>query len=88
MACGTPVIAFHCGSVPEMLEDGLTGFVVDDVEQAAAACGRLGELFRPSIRSRFEERFSARAMAREYLRIYRRLVEAGDERPRLLRGLI
>src|SRR5579883_586219 len=73
MACGTPVIAFNCGSVPEIMEDGLTGFVVDDVEDAAAAVGRLDELYRPSIRSRFEERFSARAMAREYVRIYQEL---------------
>ena len=75
MACGTPVIAFRWGSVPEVLEDGLTGFVVENVAQAAAAARRLDELFRPSIRSRFEERFSARAMAREYLRIYRRLIQ-------------
>ena len=73
MACGTPVIAFNCGSVPEVMEDGLTGFVVENVEGAAAAVRRLDQLFRPSIRSRFEERFSARAMAREYLRIYRKL---------------
>jgi len=73
MACGTPVIAFNSGSVPEILEDGLTGFVVKDVEQAAAAVRRLNHLFRPSIRSRFEERFSAAAMAREYVRIYRKL---------------
>jgi glycosyltransferase involved in cell wall biosynthesis len=77
MACGTPVIAFNSGSVPEVMEDGLTGFVVEDVEQAAAAVGRLDGLFRPSIRSRFEERFSARAMAREYLKIYQKL-EASD----------
>ncbi len=75
MACGTPVIAFRWGSVPEVLEHGLTGFVVENVAQAAAAARRLDELFRPSIRSRFEERFSARAMAREYLRIYRRLIQ-------------
>jgi glycosyltransferase involved in cell wall biosynthesis len=75
MACGTPVIAFRWGSVPEVLEDGLTGFVVDNVAQAAVAARRLDELFRPSIRSRFEERFSARAMAREYLSIYRRLIQ-------------
>jgi glycosyltransferase involved in cell wall biosynthesis len=74
MACGTPVIAFDSGSVPEILEDGLTGFVVQDVDQAAAAVGRLGRLFRPTIRSRFEERFSATAMARDYVRIYERLV--------------
>jgi len=73
MACGTPVIAFDCGSVPEIMEDGLTGFVVKDIEGAVAAVGKLGQLFRPSIRSRFEERFSARAMAREYVRIYQEL---------------
>jgi glycosyltransferase involved in cell wall biosynthesis len=78
MACGTPVIAFNCGSVPEIMEDGLTGFVVDDVDGAAAAVGKLDQLFRPTIRSRFEERFSARAMAREYVKIYEELA-ATDE---------
>jgi len=74
MACGTPVIAYRAGSVPEVLENGLTGFVVDNAAQAANAVGRLDQLFRPTIRSRFEERFSARAMANEYCRIYRRLI--------------
>jgi len=74
MACGTPVIAYRCGSVPEVMEDGLTGFVVDDREGAANAVQRLDRLFRPTIRSRFEERFSARAMAQEYCKIYQRLV--------------
>ncbi|HVW73294.1 MAG TPA: glycosyltransferase family 4 protein [Rhizomicrobium sp.] len=78
MACGTPVIAFNCGSVPEIMEDGLTGFVVEDVAGAVAAVDKLDRLFRPSIRSRFEERFSARAMAREYVRIYQSLA-ATDE---------
>jgi len=78
MACGTPVIAFNSGSVPEIMEDGLTGFVVENVEQAAAAVDRLDSLYRPSIRSRFEERFSVRAMAREYVRIYRNL-DASDD---------
>ena len=78
MACGTPVIAFNSGSVPEIMEDGLTGFVVEDVEQAVAAVGQLDRLFRPSIRSRFEERFSVRAMAREYLKIYRKLDVSDD----------
>jgi glycosyltransferase involved in cell wall biosynthesis len=73
MACGTPVIAFNCGSVPEIMEDGLTGFVVEDIDGAVAATEKLDRLFRPSIRSRFEERFSSRAMAREYLRIYQAL---------------
>ena len=75
MACGTPVVAFRSGSVPEVLEDGLTGFVVETIEEAVQAVARLDGLFRPSIRSRFEERFSARAMAREYSRIYRRLIQ-------------
>jgi glycosyltransferase involved in cell wall biosynthesis len=78
MACATPVVAFNCGSVPEIMEDGLTGFVVDDVDQAVAAVGRLDWLFRPSIRSRFEECFSAGAMARDYVAIYRKLAAADE----------
>ena len=78
MACGTPVVAFSCGSVPEIMEDGLTGYVVQDVGGAAAAVGRLDQLYRASIRAHFEERFSARAMARDYLRIYERLAEQGN----------
>jgi glycosyltransferase involved in cell wall biosynthesis len=81
MACGTPVIAFRHGSVPEVMEDGLTGFVVDTVDAAAEAVRKLGRLFRPSIRSRFEERFSARAMARDYCTIYRRLIEESTTEP-------
>jgi glycosyltransferase involved in cell wall biosynthesis len=73
MACGTPVIAFNCGAVPEVMEDGLTGFVVDDIPGAVAAVGKLDRLFRPSIRSRFQERFSAGAMARGYVKIYQEL---------------
>jgi glycosyltransferase involved in cell wall biosynthesis len=78
MACGTPVIAFNCGSVPEIMEDGLTGFVVDDIDGAVAATARLDQLFRPSIRSRFEERFSSRAMALEYVRIYQELANTDE----------
>jgi glycosyltransferase involved in cell wall biosynthesis len=73
MACGTPVVAFASGSVPEILEDGLTGYVVKDVAEAVHAVHRLDRLYRPSVRARFEERFSARAMARDYLRIYGQL---------------
>jgi glycosyltransferase involved in cell wall biosynthesis len=80
MGCGTPVVAFNCGSVPEIMEDGLTGFVVETVDQAVDAVGKLDRLFRPSIRSRFEERFSARAMAREYVKIYESLA-AQDTAP-------
>lgn len=70
MACATPVIAFNSGSVPEIVEDGVTGFVVDTVEQAAAQVGRLDGLSHPLIRSRFEKRFSVEAMARAYVKIY------------------
>jgi glycosyltransferase involved in cell wall biosynthesis len=65
MACGTPIIAFNRGSVPEIVEDGVTGFVVEDEKEAVAATHRLSRLSRSAIRQRFEERFTARRMARE-----------------------
>ena len=73
MACGTPVIAFRRGSVPEVIENGLTGFVVDNEEEAIAAVGRLHELDRRSIRAAFEKRFTARRMAEDYVSHYREL---------------
>ncbi|MDB5424220.1 MAG: glycosyl transferase group 1, partial [Phenylobacterium sp.] len=72
MACGAPVVAYACGSVQEVIEDGLTGFIVKDDDQAVAAVRRLPELDRGAIRRRFEERFSATAMARRYLALYDR----------------
>ena len=78
MACGTPVIAWDNGSVPEVIEDGLTGFIVRSDAEAQAAVRRLGELDRRAIRARFEERFSALAMARRYIEIYQRIPQAGD----------
>ena len=76
MACGTPVIAFRSGSVPEVVDDGITGFVVDGETEAVAAVGRLGELDRRQVRRRFEERFTAGRMAREYVRLYEQLASA------------
>jgi glycosyltransferase involved in cell wall biosynthesis len=73
MACGTPVIAFRDGSVPEVIEDGVTGFIVDDEATAVAATKRLRSLDRAQIRCVFEERFTARRMAEDYLKIYRAL---------------
>ena len=73
MACGTPVIAYACGSVPEVIEDGLTGFIVRTHAEAVAAVGRLPNLDRAVIRQRFDERFSATAMAGRYLDLYARL---------------
>jgi glycosyltransferase involved in cell wall biosynthesis len=72
MACGTPVIAYACGSVPEVVEDGLTGFIVRNEDEAVDAVSRLPTLDRAAIRRRFEERFSATAMAQRYLAIYGR----------------
>ncbi len=84
MACGTPVIAFPCGSVPEVMEDGVTGFVVPDVDRAVEAVGRVAGLDRWRCRAVFEERFSAARMARDYLALYER-VAAGDGRRRSAR---
>jgi len=70
MACGTPVVAFRCGSTAEIVEDGATGFLVDTLEQAVAATDRAALLDREAIRARFELRFSATAMARRYLDVY------------------
>jgi glycosyltransferase involved in cell wall biosynthesis len=70
MACGTPVIAFKSGSVPEVVDHGITGFVVSNEEEAIGAIGRLGELDRRHIRAQFEKRFTSRRMAEEYLSHY------------------
>jgi glycosyltransferase involved in cell wall biosynthesis len=70
MACGCPVVAFRRGSVPEVVEDGRTGFIVDSVDQAVAACGRIGEIDRAAVRARFEQRWTAERMARDYLSLY------------------
>jgi glycosyltransferase involved in cell wall biosynthesis len=77
MACGTPVIAYPRGSVPELVEHGVTGFIVRSVRDAERAVARLPQLDRGRIRRRFKERFTASRMARDYLGIYERLVEAG-----------
>jgi glycosyltransferase involved in cell wall biosynthesis len=73
MACGTPVIAFRCGAVPEIVEEGRTGFIVENLQQAAQAVQRLKVLDRREIRHQFEQRFSAKRMAKNYLAIYREL---------------
>jgi glycosyltransferase involved in cell wall biosynthesis len=73
MACGTPVIAWRRGSVREVIEDGVTGFVVDSEAQAVEAIGRIRSLDRRRIRKRFEQRFTARRMAQDYVDTYRRL---------------
>ncbi len=79
MACGTPVIAYRRGSVPEVLEHGLSGFVVDTIEEAVAAVQRIEDLDRARVRAEFERRFTAERMARDYIDIYRGLL-AGRSR--------
>jgi glycosyltransferase involved in cell wall biosynthesis len=74
MACGTPVIAFRKGSVPEVIDDGVTGFIVDSEEEAAAVTRDLRGLDRARVRRVFEERFTSRRMAEDYLNVYRRVI--------------
>jgi glycosyltransferase involved in cell wall biosynthesis len=73
MACGTPVIAFESGSVPEVIDDGITGFVVGSIAEAVTALDHIGALDRRSIRRQFERRFTVERMAQDYLDTYRRL---------------
>jgi glycosyltransferase involved in cell wall biosynthesis len=74
MACGTPVLAFRRGSVPEVIDNGVTGWVVDSMEEAMCKLGQVLALDRVRVRRRFEERFSVARMAKDYVRIYERLI--------------
>jgi glycosyltransferase involved in cell wall biosynthesis len=74
LACGTPVIAWPCGSVPELIDDGVTGYIVDNVEAAARAVAALDRVSRTRCRQAFESRFTASRMARDYVRIYERTI--------------
>jgi glycosyltransferase involved in cell wall biosynthesis len=74
MACGTPVIAYRSGSVPEVIDEGKTGFIVESIDASADAVQRLGELDRRIVRRTFEERFTAERMTRDYVQVYERLV--------------
>ena len=80
MACGTPVLAFRCGSVPEIVEDGITGAIVETMEEAIAALPRVIALDRKRVRQRFEQRFSATRMAKDYVGIYRSLLATSAKR--------
>ena len=80
MACGTPVLAFRCGSVPEIVEDGVTGFIVETMDEAIAALPRVIALDRKKVRQRFEQRFSATRMAKDYVAIYRSLLATSADR--------
>ena len=77
MACGTPVIGFERGSVPEILENGLTGYIVNSVEEAIEAVPKVAALDRRRVRARFEERFTAARMAHDYVAAFEQLLDAG-----------
>jgi hypothetical protein len=77
MACGTPVLAFRCGSIPEVIENGVTGKMVDSVEEAIAALPGVLSYDRCAVRRRFEERFTATRMAKNYVSSYRHLLRTG-----------
>ncbi|PYX95386.1 MAG: glycosyl transferase [Acidobacteria bacterium] len=79
IACGTPVIAYPRGSVPEIIEDGVSGFLVHNVEQAVKAVKRISQIDRRRCRQRFEERFTATRMCNDYLALYERLVNGQSE---------
>ena len=74
MACGTPVIAYDSGSVPEVMEDGVTGFIVGEIDEAAEAVGRVRNLSRARCREVFEKRFTAGRMANDYVNVYERML--------------
>jgi glycosyltransferase involved in cell wall biosynthesis len=74
MACGTPVLAFRCGSVPEIIDPGVTGLIVDTMEEAVSTLPQVLALDRHAVRRRFEERFSVTRMAKNYLHLYRSLL--------------
>jgi len=75
MACGTPVIAFNCGSVPEVIDPGVTGFIVNDIDEAVKAVGKVHRLDRARVRATFDRRFTARRMAEDYVDLYETLAQ-------------
>ena len=81
LACGTPVLAYGDGSVPEVIEHGVTGFVVADDEEAVDAAGRMREIDRRVCREQFERRFSAQRMARDYVALYEKIIQGPARMP-------
>jgi glycosyltransferase involved in cell wall biosynthesis len=78
MACGTPVLALRRGSVEEVVEDDLTGHIVDSIDEATVTLPRVMELDRRAVRRRFEERFTATRMAKDYVQVYKSLLARSD----------
>jgi glycosyltransferase involved in cell wall biosynthesis len=84
MACGTPVIAFPCGSVPEVIDHGVTGFIANNMDEAVDTVGRIHTLSRERVRQVFEQRFTAERMARDYVALYERLARTSVRPERLV----
>jgi glycosyltransferase involved in cell wall biosynthesis len=84
LACGTPVLAYRRGSIPEIIEDGVTGFICDTLDEMVAAIERVPLLQRSQCRQSFETRFTAQRMTQDYLTLYERIAEA--PRPRVFNG--
>jgi glycosyltransferase involved in cell wall biosynthesis len=80
MSCGTPCIAWRAGSVPEVIQEGRNGFIIESIEEGVAAVHRAAELDRASVRAEFDQRFTVERMARDYLEIYRRLTARNSSR--------
>ena len=78
----TPVVAYEGGSVPEVMENGATGFIVNEIEQAVEAVGRVRDLSRARCHEVFEKRFTASRMASDYVDVYQRLIDADKEKSR------
>jgi glycosyltransferase involved in cell wall biosynthesis len=74
LACGTPVLAYRRGSIPEIIEDGVTGFVCEGIDEMTAAVQRIPEIDRGRCRSSFEQRFTVERMAHDYVRLYERVL--------------
>jgi glycosyltransferase involved in cell wall biosynthesis len=86
MACGTPTVAFRCGSVPEVINDGVSGFIVDNMDDAVRATKQAGTLNRAACRAEFLKRFSAPTMAREYVKLYGSIVANKSAAPETMRA--
>jgi glycosyltransferase involved in cell wall biosynthesis len=80
MACGTPVIAFNSGSVPEVMDNGVTGFIVNNIDEAVSAVGKIHTLDRAKVRATFDRRWTARRMAEDYVDVYQSLMHPARAR--------